>query len=197
MTLTNIYILSAILLCGLFILNFTIWTDRYFVHFPLKRAVLWGEGYTKLVSSLDLNKNFDVKEIVMTRSDYSPYIYFLFYNRVDPLRFQNSVVRYKETDEGFQHVAKFDNYSFRKIDWELGDLAIPNRLYIDWTGEVPSIATKSSILVTKNIYNQLIDSGKDISDIQIGDLIISKKVAEIKLGNNESMFTLIKTTKNN
>ncbi len=178
----------------LFMLNFTIWTDRYFIHFPFKRAGIWGEGYTKLVSYLSLNNYFFANEVVMSRPEYSPYIYFLFYNKTDPLQFQKSVVRYPETDEGFQHVAKFDNFVFRQIDWS-SDLAIPDRLYIDWTDQVPKSATNSSTLITNEVMNNLIINNKDVSDLKIGDLVISQKITDIKLQNNESMFTLIKTYK--
>lgn len=178
----------------LFMLNFTLWTDRYFIHFPFKRAGIWGEGYTTLVSYLSANNNFAAKKIVMSRPEYSPYIYFLFYNKTDPLQYQNSVIRYPETDEGFQHVAGFDNLNFRQIDWSL-DLALPDSLYIDWTDQVPKSATNSSTLITNEVMNKLIESKKDVSDLKIGDLVVSQKITDIKLQNKESMFTLIKTSK--
>lgn len=182
------------LLALLFLLNFTIWADRYFILFPKKRAAIWGEGYSKLVSYLDINKNFGVREVVMSRPEYSPYIYFLFYNSLSPLYFQESVVRYPETEEGFQHVAKFGDYSFRQIDWA-DDLLVPDRLYIDWTSSLPSSATSSASLITKEIMEKLQKNEKDVSQLNIGDIVISQKVADIKLQNDESMFTLVKTSK--
>lgn len=186
---------SKFLISGLLLLNFIIWTDRYYIHFPMKRAALWGEGYKNLISVLDKNNNFDVEEIVMTRPDYSPYIYFLFYNRTDPLYFQNNVVRYDETEEGFQHVARLDNFTFRRIDWWKGDLATPDRLYIDWTNDVPPAATASGILITKESMEEMMENNKDVWGIEVGDTILSEKVADIKLRSKESMFTLIKTRK--
>ncbi len=182
------------LLVLLFVLNFILWTDRYFVLFPQKRAAIWGEGYTKLVSLLSKKQNFNAREVVMSRPEYSPYIYFLFYDRVDPLYFQQSVVRYPETGEGFQHVAKFGNYSFRQIDWS-DDLAIPNRLYIDWSQAMPMSATNSATLITDKLIDKLIKDGKDVSDLRVGDMVVSRKVIDIKLQNKEAMLTLIKTSK--
>lgn len=189
-----IYVSVLTVLLFLFITNMIFWTDRYFIHFPQKRAAIWGEGYTKLISYLTVNKNFGVKEVVMSRPEYSPYIYFLFYNRTDPLYYRETVVRYPETAEGFQHVAKFGNYSFRQIDWA-DDLSVPDQLYIDWTQSVPTSATNSAVLVTKEVMEKLAKNNKDISGLKIGDIVISQKTADIKLQNSESMFTLIKTSK--
>lgn len=186
--------LSVMILILLFIFNFSIWTDDYFIHFPVKRASLWGEGYTKLVTTLAKNNNFEAKEIIMSRPEYSPYIYFLFYNRIDPSHFQSAAVRYPVTDEGFQHVAKFDNYSFRQVDWS-DDLMIPDRLYIDWSSQVPAAATNSATLITNSRLLDLAKNRKDISDLRPGDFVISRKVGDIKLQNGESIFTLIKTVK--
>ncbi len=190
----SISILSVYFLAGLFILNFAVWNNLYFIYFPIKRASVWGEGYKKVISYLIQNKNFDAREIVMSRPEYSPYIYFLFYNRVDPSEYQQTATRYPITSEGFQHVSHFDTYSFRRIDWA-DDLAIPERFYIDWSDQIPKSATDSSILITKTELTQLKEGNKDLSDINIGDLVTSEKVGDIKLQNGESMFTLIKTSK--
>lgn len=187
-------ILIVFLLIAFFIFNFTVWNDRYFVHFPQKKAVMWGEGYTKLISFLDQNENFRVREVVMTRPEYSPYIYFLFYKRIDPLNFQVSVRRYDQTDEGFQHVAKFDNYIFRRIDWA-GDLIVPDRLYIDRSDQIPSGASNSAVLVTGAVLQELKNNNKDVSNLQVGDIVYTKKMGDIKLQNGDSMFTMIKTAK--
>lgn len=188
---------SGLCLMGLsvlFVFNFVLWLDRYVVHFPLKRADIWGEGYTKLVSYIQGNTDLTTKEIVMSRPEYSPYIYFLFYNRTNPLQFQKEVIRYPETDEGFQHVYRFNNLTFRQIDWA-DDLVVPDRLYIDWSDQVPKSATDSSTFITEDVLAELSARKKDISDLNIGDEIISRKITDIKLQNNESMFTLIKTEK--
>lgn len=178
----------------IFILNFIVWTDRYFIHFPMRRAFLWGEGYRRLISFLNENRNFGAHEIVMSRPEYSPYIYFLFYNIVDPFDFQKSVVRYPETAEGFQHVAKFDKYNFRQIDWT-DDLSIPERLYIDWSDQIPKNATSSAILINRSVLLTLSANKKDTFGLKVGDIVVSKKLGDIKLQNGDSMFTLIKTSK--
>lgn len=186
--------LSIFTLIILFIFNFAIWNDQYFIHFPQTRAATWGEGYTRLIAYLNQNGDFGASEVVMTRPEYSPYIYFLFYNKIDPIHFQDSVVRYAQTDEGFQHVAKFDNYYFRNIDWT-DDLVIPNNLYIAWSDQVPGSATNSAVLVTSAVLQQLRNNNKDTSNLKIGDIVFTQKVGDIKLQNGDSMFTLIKTSK--
>ena len=65
--------------------------------------------------------------------------------------FQNQVIRYADTSEGFSHVKFFDGINYQKINWT-DELLIPNNLYIDWVENVPSGATNSAILITKAEY---------------------------------------------
>ena len=53
----------------------------------------------------------DYNSVYISRPDYSPYIYYLFYNQISPKLFQNQVIRYADTSEGFSHV-KFELVGF-------------------------------------------------------------------------------------
>ena len=125
----------TMLLVILFSINISVYLDRYFVHFSLKSEFAWGGGYKKLVQEVGAISN-QYNEILMDRPDYSPYIYFLFYNQTDPQTFQRQVVRYPEDNEGFQHVKAFQNITFKKIDW-VHDVALPDssnekKLLVSW-----------------------------------------------------------------
>ena len=120
--------------CSLFsILGFELFqfADFYFVHFPKERAVNWGGEYRNLVSFISQQ---DAEKVKMEKPSYSPYIYFLFYQRKDPEDFINSVVYYPETSDGFFHVKSFANFEFRKIREE--DFQKDGQFLIFWGEDV-------------------------------------------------------------
>ena len=89
--------------------------DFYFIHFPQERTIKWGGEYRNLVSFISQQ---DAKKVIMEKPSYSPYIYFLFYQRREPEDFMESVVYYPETSDGFFHVKSFANFEFREIKEE-------------------------------------------------------------------------------
>lgn len=56
-------------------------------------------------------------EIVTGLPSHSPYIWYLFENKINPTFFQEKVIRYPTTDEGFAHVKQLANIRFEKIIW--------------------------------------------------------------------------------
>ncbi len=59
-------------------------------------------------------------DIVLTQSPASsPYIWYLFENKIDPHLAQKELVHYPVTDEGFIHVQKFNNVYFETINWSV------------------------------------------------------------------------------
>ena len=81
----NIFISSSIFF--LLIINFTFFLDRYFIHFPIVKEASWGNAYKELVNYVSQNYS-KYNSIVMDRPNYSPYIFFLFYQRTDPSYYQ-------------------------------------------------------------------------------------------------------------
>lgn len=126
----------------LFLVNFGIYLDRYYVHFPRNEGENWGLGYKKLSDILETEK-FKNKKVVMARPQYSPYIFLLFYQKFDPKKYQESAVRYPPTEDGFLHVKNFDRYEFREIDWDK-DIKMPNTVLIDWSLRVPDSIKRGS-----------------------------------------------------
>jgi len=138
-------ILLSLIALG-FTANFLIYLDRYFFRFPREEARYWGYGYQKLTAMLDNPENLS-KKIVISHPEASPYIYYLFYSAYDPARYQREAVRYPPTEDQFIHVASFDRFEFRAIDWNR-DLKLDNTLLIDFSQNIPQELVK----VSQNIY---------------------------------------------
>ena len=97
-------------------INIAYYLNRYYTHFPIEEAKNWGIGYKQLTAIVTSEK-YQSKQVIMARPEYSPYIFLLFYSKFDPATYQKTAVRYPPTDDGFVHVAAFDRFCFRDIDW--------------------------------------------------------------------------------
>jgi hypothetical protein len=182
----------TILFIGLaFMLDLGIFSGRYFILFPFKSYKDWGLGYKEMILKLDKFKaNYNA--IFISRPDYSPYIYYVFYNQSSPAKFQSQAQHYDATNEGFTHVESFDGITYKKIDWT-NELAIPNRLYIDWVESIPSGATNSAILITKERLLQLQKIDNNLPNIKIGDYVTSKILDQVLAPDKTPIFYLIET----
>lgn len=110
----NLLILVAV---GATFFNVFLFGQRYFSDLPRLRAENWGGGYEELVAFLNSEENKN-KTVIIDRPNYSPYIYFLFYENYDPERFQQEVERYSPTSDGFFHVKSFGRFQFRDFELE-------------------------------------------------------------------------------
>lgn len=150
-----IYVLSLVgkykkiaigILSVLFVLNFGMYMDRYYVHFPYNETQNWGNGYKDLAQLLE--KKYSQKQVIITHPEYSPYIFLLFYTKFDPAIYQKSAVRYPITTDGFVHVRKYDRYEFREIDWGK-DLHASNTLLVAFPKEVPDFVRHGKYKVSE------------------------------------------------
>ena len=174
-----------------FVVSLGVFISRYFVIFPYRSYQVWGGPYKEMAIKLN-NKKTDT-HIITARPDYSMYIYYLFYNRVDPKLVQTSLKRYPPTDEGFVHAHSFQNLTFRKIDWA-DDLLRPNNLYVDWVETVPYGATHSAVLITSALLKDLDTRGIVIPQITVGAVVKSELIDEVKLPDNTPYMYFIKTS---
>ncbi len=117
---------------------FSSFLEHYFIHFPKTSASNWGEGYKKLVETVS-SLSDDFSEIVMDRPNYSPYIYFLFYQKTDPAIYQTEVIRYPDDREGFAHVKQFKKLYFINFEWS-EEFFSSNKLFISWADTTPKSA---------------------------------------------------------
>ncbi len=188
-----IAIFSIAIIAALLFINVAIWGDRYFIHFPIKREASWGGGFKELISKVEGYKD-QYREIIIDRPTYSPYIYFLFYEKIDPAIFQKEVVRYPTDSEGFQHIKSFSNLAFKKLDWA-DDLVIPNRLLITWADNTPPSATHSSVLIDKLTLNKIQNKSGQTYGLKAGDLVRSSLKETIYLKSGQPHFYLIDISK--
>ena len=118
--------------CGIFVLLFigivVYFLEYYFVHFNHQRIRFWHYGYREAVK---LTQMYPTYNVAMRGQDNFPYIYFLFYNQYDPIKFRKEVKYYPPTNEGFYFVKSFGKFSFlESIDYTK---LKPKTIYIDDT----------------------------------------------------------------
>jgi 4-amino-4-deoxy-L-arabinose transferase-like glycosyltransferase len=109
----KIFILIAF---GIYAATYVYFLDSYFVHQPIHNSQYWQYGYKQMVEAITpIQKNY--KQIEIEQSYDQPYIYFLFYQKYDPAKWQKQA--YLKVDNGLDvgHVEKLDNICFCAIDW--------------------------------------------------------------------------------
>ena len=135
-----------IALCTLLFLgNFVYFWHNLTVHYPTQYSGTWQYGYKQAIAYADsVAQNYDT--IVLTESIGRPYIYVLFYNRVDPRVF------WKEKNASFDAAGFYNVYGFGKfrfVNEKLGHY--PGRvLYILDPGRVPNGAHVLKTIRTLN-----------------------------------------------
>lgn len=105
------------LIAIIYALNFLYFLESYFIHLPVHDAKLWEFGYKEAVqTALPIQQNY--KNVVFVQSYDQPYIYYLFYSKYDPKKYQQSAKLtegLQKNDVGF--VEGIDNMRFEWIDW--------------------------------------------------------------------------------
>lgn len=113
------------------ILNLYYYLHMYWIHSPLEVSDSWQYGYKQLVEKIQKYENNYNKIIVTYRYD-QPYVYFLFYKKIDPWWYQ----RNWGSGEIKRALRSFGKYEFRNVDWDK-DSQLSNVLLIGTPGEIP------------------------------------------------------------
>lgn len=122
------------LLVVLYSISIYYYLDMYYIQSPLEQAMDWQYGYKQVVDSVNEIKSNNQQVIITYRYD-QPYIYFLFYNRIDPSWYQS---QWKGGEiERFNR--SFGDYTFRNIEWEQ-DKNLQNTILVGTPGEIPPTA---------------------------------------------------------
>lgn len=115
-----------------YIVSFGYFTYQYILILPLNHADWWHYGYEELVAYLKTQDQ--TQELISISGNLSvPYIFFLFYNQVDPATLEKSLVRdYIDDEYGFEHVAGWGQYQYiRHFSYiEEGDRLLPGSLLV-------------------------------------------------------------------
>ncbi|MCL4418717.1 glycosyltransferase family 39 protein [Patescibacteria group bacterium] len=128
--------LSAIFLVFvLFVLNVSYYLHQYYVHTPVEYGYFWQYGNKEAIEYAKQHEN-EYKKIVMTYKIDQPYVYYLFYNQIDPTWYQKTWA--KKGDLG-RFERKIGKYEFRYIDFNK-DSKEKDSLLIGIPDEIPQSA---------------------------------------------------------
>jgi len=125
-----------------FIFNFYYYLHMYYVHTPVEYAEWWQYGYKELIGEINKLKPNN-KKIIITYHYDQPYIYVLFYNKIDPNWYQQNWGK----GEILRAERKFGNYELRNLNW-LEDQKLTNVILVGTEEEIP----KDAQGFIKNIY---------------------------------------------
>lgn len=93
--------------------NFLIYIDRYFIHAPKEYSKYWLYGYKQVTQKIEADK---YRKVMMTDLWGQPYIYYLFYKKYPPEKFQmQAKLDQNSVDVGT--VRKIDNIEFGHFYW--------------------------------------------------------------------------------
>ncbi len=93
--------------------------DSYFIHLSKHDSQLWEYGYKQVVEEVSkIQQNY--KTIKIQQSFAQPYIYFLFYEKYDPAKYQkNAKLTVADSALDVGYVTQIDNIKFVPIDWSV------------------------------------------------------------------------------
>jgi 4-amino-4-deoxy-L-arabinose transferase-like glycosyltransferase len=105
-----------LILAVIFSAGFLYFADAYYIHVPKHNSNYWNYGYKEVVFTVS-TADFRQKNIVVEQSYSQPYIYFLFYQKYDPYKYQQ-MARLDESKSGdVGLVEQIDNVYFKYLDW--------------------------------------------------------------------------------
>jgi hypothetical protein len=135
----NLYTISYILYTFIFIGSLVYFLESYFFHLPIHNARYWNYGYKQVIQTITpIQKNYN--RIIFQQSYDQPYIYFLFYQKYDPKKYQSQATLsyYLGPDVGL--VERLDNIYFMGFSWPYA------------TGEKSTLIVGTDVGVSKD-YN--------------------------------------------
>lgn len=112
--------------------SFAYFSYQYFISLPGDFSQWWNYGWKEAVQYVGENQQ-KYENIIVSDKNGMPYIYFLFYGKYDPVKYQKEAVRNYVPDQfGFEHVDGFGKYSFpNDLDWEaVKQTPMKNTLYL-------------------------------------------------------------------
>lgn len=111
--------------------NFFYYLHMYYIHTPVEYAQWWQWGYKQAVEEVGKYEN-RVGRVLFTYKYDQPYIYFLFYKKINPAWYQQNW----GTGEIERARRSFGRYEFRNIEWDK-DKNLSNTLLVGTRDEIP------------------------------------------------------------
>ena len=126
----SLYVLGLIILFG-----FVYFVQNYFFHYSHEFSGEWQYGYKESIAYVSSVQN-KYKDVYITESLGRPYVYYLFYQKYDPVTFRQEADIYREVF-GFVHVKSYSNLHYTD---QIGKINKTNALYLSTPGEKPENA---------------------------------------------------------
>lgn len=146
----------------IYLIGYIFFLDQYFYHGPKKNDV-WQYGYKEIFEKLS---RLQSKEIIVQQSFDHPYIFYLFYQRYNPQKYQNmvnQVFRPNQKGKDMGLVSGLENIRFADINW---------------SGSKPDFGTIFVMPIFKlsqqsNFYSnyQIIDEIKDLNGFSLFKIV--------------------------
>ena len=124
--------------------NLIYWANLYFIHLPLETSQYWQYGYKEVVAEVSkIDKDYD--KVIITGQYDQPYIFFLFYKKYDPRKYQ---IENQNSKELLKYEKAFGKYRFLgKIDFD--EFEKDNKILIVTTNE--EVGGKDDFKIIKKI----------------------------------------------
>ena len=117
----------------LLLINFGYYLHSYYVVTPIKYGYFWQYGNKQVIAYARENET-KYSRIIMSYQYDQPYIYYLFYNKIDPSWYQKNW-NYSKTGVVDRFYRKIGKYEFRNINYQK-DLAIKKALLLGTPKEI-------------------------------------------------------------
>ncbi|MGD0523321.1 MAG: hypothetical protein ABSA43_02070, partial [Candidatus Microgenomates bacterium] len=132
----------------IYLISYIYFLDAVFVHIPAHDSQYWEYGYKQIVQIVTPIQN-KYKVIKVQQSYAQPYIYFLFYQKYDPAKYQKQakLIESKYGDVG--QVEHLDNIYFAPIDWSV-NRGESGTLFVADTIRIPPEDSKDT-----SLFNQI------------------------------------------
>jgi len=112
--------LFVVVILSVYFLGLTYFLDSYFVHLPKHDAKDRYYGYKQVVEVLRPIEK-DYKTIIFQQSYDQPYIYFLFFDKYDPEKYQKQAKLLDSEYGNVGLVEKLDNIQFKFLSWPVSE----------------------------------------------------------------------------
>lgn len=127
---------------------FLIFFANYFTNFinvyPIQSSSDWQFGYKMIFT--DFKKDFPKYDQIIVSDEYAqPYIFALFYQKFDPNKFRQTVVRNSVDQWGFSTVSSFDKFKFGKVDKILSAKSKNTIIFADKEQKIPTLTQLGKI----------------------------------------------------
>lgn len=138
-------IAMLIIVITFFIVNFSYYLHQYYIFTPIEYGDFWQYGNKQAFKEAKLLES-KYSKIIYTYGYDQPYIYYLFYNQIDPAWYQKNW-DYLKTGQVERMKRIIGKYEFRNINFEK-DSKFKNTLLIGTPQEIPDNASG----IIKTIY---------------------------------------------